>query len=316
MPHIVIAGKLHPAGLKFLKNAKDISFDYIPDENPSVFLDYLPLAEGLVIRTQTLSSQNIANAPELKIVSRHGVGCDNIDVKALSSRGIPLVIVGDINSVTVAEHAMTLLLCASRRILKSNLAVTQGDWSYRDKFEPCEVYAKSLLIIGFGRIGQQLCRLAKAFGMHVIVYDPFLVSIDYDGVEKIDELKIGLKKADYVSLHVPKTEQFIIGAEELALLPKHAVIVNTSRGSNIDEVELVKALENDRLGAVALDVLAEEPPRKNNPLLSCRNAIITPHAAGLTIECAERMALQSVKNILDFFNGTLDPTLVVNGITR
>lgn len=316
MPHIVIAGKLHISGLKLIENLSNITFKYIPDEDPQAYLKFISEAEGLVIRTQKLDAENIATASKLKIVSRHGVGYDNVDDNALQERGIPLAIVGDVNSRTVAEHAMTLLLCASRRILKSAIALRRGEWAQRNQFEPREVYCKSLLIVGYGRIGQHLRLLAQAFGMHVMAYDPFLTAHDFKGVEKVEKLHDGLSRADCVSLHVPKTKDIIIGAKELSLLPRHAIIVNTARGGIIDETALVKALQNQNLGAVGLDVISEEPPNRNHPLFDFENVIITPHSAGLTEECAERMAIKSVQNVLDFFDENLDPALVVNEVRK
>ena len=316
MPHIVIAGKLHSSGLKFLENLSNFTFQYVPDEDPQAYLKHIAEAEGLVIRTQTLNAQHIAAASKLKIVSRHGVGYDNIDDNALCGRGIPLAIVGDVNSGTVAEHAMTLLLCASRRILKTAAALRCGDWEQRNRFEPREAYRKSLLIVGYGRVGKHLGRLAQAFGMHVMAHDPFLTDCKFNGVEKIVNLHDGLTRADCVSLHVPKTEKVILGVNELALLPAHAVIVNTARGGIIDENALAKALKNHSVGAVGLDVLSEEPPGRNHPLFAFKNVIITPHSAGLTEECAERMAIKSVRNVFDFFDDKLDPALVVNAVTK
>ena len=315
MPHIVIAGKLHSSGVKLLKNLPDLTFQYVPDEDPQAYLKYICEADGLLIRTQTLNAENITTASKLKIVSRHGVGYDNIDTDALRRRGIPLAIVGDVNSRTVAEHAMALLLCASRRILKSATAMRSGNWEQRNDFEPREIYDKSLLIVGYGRVGQHLARLAKAFEMRVMAHDPFLKDCNFNGVEKIEKLQDGLKRADCVSLHVPRTENVVIGKEELSLLPTHAVIVNTARGGIIDEKALAEALRSSSLGAVGLDVISTEPPDKNHPLFGFNDVIITPHSASLTEECAERMALKSVQNIFDFFQDKLDPALVVNAVS-
>ena len=315
MTHLVIAGKLHSSGLDLLNSADAITFDYVPDIDETSYLKFLPKADGLVIRTQRLTAEHIATAPNLQVVSRHGVGYDAVDDNALKERNIPLAIVGDVNSRTVAEHAMMLLLAASRCLVKSANAMRAGDWVQRNSFEPKEVFGKTLLIIGYGRIGRHLSALAHAFGIRILAYDPFLNDSAFEGVERVTSIDAGLKKTDFVSLHIPKADGIILGAAELDLLPNHAVIVNTARGGTIDEVALVKYLKQNKIGAVGLDVLTEEPPSIDNQLFQFENVIITPHSAGLTEECAERMALVCVQNVLDYFDGNLDPSLVVNRIS-
>jgi len=312
MPHIVVAGKLHEAGLALLDQAAGVSYDYVPDADPSAYLKVLPRAEGLVLRTQPLRDVDIAAAPNLQIVSRHGVGYDAVDTAALAAREIPLAIVGDVNSRTVAEHAMMLLLAASRRLVKSVVALRAGDWAHRNAFEPQEVDGKTLLIIGYGRIGRRLAELASAFGMRVLAYDPFVPEGGFDGAQRVATLAEGLPKADCVSLHMPNSDAPVLGADALDLLPSHAVIVNTARGGLIDEPALLERVQQGRIGAVGLDVLADEPPGDAHPFLGLQNAIVTPHSAGLTEECAARMARVSVQNVLDYFAGQLDPALCVN----
>lgn len=315
MTHLVIAGKLHPSGLDLLNSDDAITFDYIPDINEASYLKFLPKADGLVIRTQRLTAQHIATAQNLKVVSRHGVGYDAVDDQALKMRNIPLTIVGDVNSRTVAEHAMMLLLAASRCLIKSVNALREGDWAQRNTFEPKEVFGKTLLIVGYGRIGRHLSALAQAFGIKILAYDPFLSNDEFDGVTRVASIKEVLEKTDFVSLHIPKADSVILGAAELELLPRHAVIINTARGGTIDEAALIDRLKQNKIGAVGLDVLADEPPSIDNPLFQFDNVIITPHSAGLTEECAKRMALVCVQNTLDYFNGNLDQSLVVNGIS-
>ncbi len=313
MPHVLVSGLLHPAGLALLDNAADVSYDYITDDDPQAYLAYLPRAEGLVLRTQPLRADDVAGAPRLQIVSRHGVGYDAVDVAALDARAIPLAIVGDVNSRTVAEHAMMLLLAASRRLVESVNALRAGDWKQRDGFAPREVFGKTLLIVGYGRIGRHLAGLAAAFGMRVLAYDPYLAPDAFtDGVDRVADLGAALRQSDLVSLHVPGTDHALIGAAELALMKADAVIVNTARGGLIDETALATALAAGAIGAAGLDVLADEPTPPDHPLLALSNVIVTPHAAGLTNECAERMAVAAVQNVLDCFCGRLDPALIVN----
>jgi D-3-phosphoglycerate dehydrogenase len=312
MPHVLVAGKLHPSGLDLLQSAP-VTFDYVEDISEASFRPHLPRAEALVIRTQPLTAASVAMAPGLQIVSRHGVGYDAVDVPALNARGIPLCIVGDVNSSGVAEHAMMLILAASHRLIAADRAARGGDWAWRNGLQTHEIAGKRLLIVGFGRIGQKLAGLAQAFGMEVHAHDPFLPDSAWPAnVARAPDLSAALAKADAVSLHLPRVDRPVLGAAELALMQPTAVVVNTARGGLVDEVALAEALRAGRLGGAGIEVFAAEPPDRDHPLFGLDTAVLTPHNAALTVECAERMALASVQNVLDYFAGKLDPALIVN----
>ncbi|MBY0349413.1 hydroxyacid dehydrogenase [Tabrizicola sp.] len=312
MPHLLVAGKLHPSGLDLLRSAP-VTFDYVEEISEPSYQAYLPKADALVIRTQPLSAASIAKAPGLQIVSRHGVGYDAVDVPALNARGIPLCIVGDVNSSGVAEHAMMLVLAATHRLIAADRATRRGDWAWRNGLQTHEVAGKRLLILGFGRIGQKLAGLARAFGMEVHAHDPYIPAEQWPASAVRDAtLAEALAEADAVSLHLPRGEGHVLGAAELALMKPTAVVVNTARGGLVDEVALAEALRAGRLGGAGIEVFDAEPPGKDHPLFGLDQAVLTPHNAALTVECAERMALASVQNVLDFFAGRLDPALVVN----
>lgn len=312
MPHVVVAGPLHEAGIALLEAAPEVTFDHVTDADPRAYLSALPRADGLVLRTQPLGAAEVAAAPGLGIVARNGVGYDAVDVAALDARGIPLAVVGDVNARTVAEHAMMLVLAASRRLVKSAAALRAGDWAHRNAYESREVDGKTLLIVGYGRIGRRLGVLARAFGMRVLAHDPFCPADAFEGAERAPDLAAALAVCDAVSLHVPRTGDAVLGAAELGVLKPGAVVVNTARGGLIDEAALLDALDAGRVGAAALDVLETEPPALDHPLLSHPDVIVTPHSAGLTRECAVRMATVTVQNVLDHFAGRLNPDLVVN----
>ncbi len=307
MPHLLIAGKLHPSGLRLLESAP-VTFDYVEEISEPSYQAHLPNAEALVIRTQPLSAASIARAPGLRIVSRHGVGYDAVDLGALNARRIPLCIVGDVNSSGVAEHAMMLILAASHRLIAADRAVRGGDWGWRNGLQTHELRGKRLLILGFGRIGRQLAALARAFGMEVWAHDPFVA--DWPDLARRVDLS-ALAEADVVSLHLPRADRVILGAAELAAMKPGAIVVNTARGGLVDETALARALAG-HLGAAGIEVFATEPPAADHPLFGLPNVVLTPHNAALTEECAARMALASVQNVLDFFAGRLDPALVVN----
>lgn len=319
MPHILVAGKLHPAGVDLLNAAatRGYSFDYVEDISEPSYAPLIHRADALVIRTQPLSAPTIAMADHLRVVSRHGVGYDAVDLAALNRRGIALTVVGDVNSLSVAEHTLMLLLAAAKRVLRGDHAVRNpADWGWRNRLEASELAGKGLLIIGYGRIGRHVARLATAFGMQVRAYDPFLAAHGWPegDVAPVADLAQGLVWADAVSVNVPRADKPLIGAAELAVIKPGALIINTARGGVVDEAELAKALASGRVGAAGLDVFTVEPPTGQSPLLAFDQVVLSPHIAGLTTECAERMAVASVQNVIDFFEGRIDSALVVNGI--
>jgi D-3-phosphoglycerate dehydrogenase / 2-oxoglutarate reductase len=312
--HLLIAGKIHAAGLAVLENAEGLTFDYVEEISEPSYALLIGGADALVIRTQPLSAATIAQATRLKIVSRHGVGYDSVDVAALNARGIPLCVVGDTNSLSVAEHAMMLILACAKQATRANRAVLSGAWGWRNRLEATEVAGKRLLIIGYGRAGRHLARMAGGFAMEIRAFDPFVAERGWPEGSTVSVAKLadGLAWADFISINVPRTERPLLGAEEFAQMRPGAVLVNTARGGIVDEAALAAALNDGRVAAAGLDVFDEEPPRKTNPLLGHDRVLLTPHIAGLTREAGERMAVASVQNVLDFFGGRLDPNLVVN----
>jgi D-3-phosphoglycerate dehydrogenase len=314
MPHILIAGKLHPAGLALLEAAPGVTFTHVEEISEASYQPWLEQADAMVIRTQPMGAASVAKAAKLQIVSRHGVGYDAVDVAALNARRIPLCIVGDVNSVSVAEHAMMMILACAKQVIRSDRAVRQGPWGWRNKLEQGEVAGKRLLIIGFGRIGRHLAQMANAFGMSIAAYDPYLASKGWPQgqVACAADLTAALAEADFVSVHIPKADGPILGASEIAGMKRGAIIVNTARGGIVDEAALADALRSGQVAAAGIDVFDAEPPTPDHPLLGFDQVILTPHTAGLTREAAKRMAVASVQNVLDHFAGTLDPALIVN----
>lgn len=315
MPRILVAGMIHADGLAILNSAPGVTVDYVQEVTAASYAPFLATADALLIRTQPLSAALIAGAPHLKIVSRHGVGYDSVDVAALNDRDIPLAVVGDVNSRAVAEHAVMLMLSAARRTVLFDRRMREGDWNYRNSLDADELDGGTLLIVGFGRIGRRLAQIATALGMTVLAYDKFQGAdqIAAAGATPVDDLLDGLSRADVVSLHVPKSgTEPMIGAAELAVMKRSAILVNTARGGLVDERALLAALNEGRLAAAGLDVLDSEPPTDDDPMFTCDRVVLSPHNAGLTEACARRMAIAAAVNILDFFRGTLDPALVVN----
>ncbi len=312
--HVLVAGKIHAAGITLLKQRPDVVVDLVEAVTTDAYLPHLANADAILIRTQPMTAAEITLAPKLQIVSRHGVGFDAIDVQALNARKIPLAIVGDVNSRAVAEHTLMLMLTAARRTVAHHVASTNGNWNERNRFDSTELDGKTLLVIGFGRIGRRVAELAKAFGMNVLAFDPYMTPEQMAAMDvfHVPVMNAALSSADYVTVHMPGGNGPMISTSELARMKSGAIIVNAARGGLIDEVALDAALRQRKLRAAALDVLAQEPPSPDHPLLSNPYLTISPHNAGLTEECAMRMGISAAQNILDCFDGKLNRSLVVN----
>lgn len=316
MPHVLVAGKIHPAGIELLRSAPGFTVELISPVSVDSYAPFLPQADALLIRTQPLTAVEIASARQLKIVSRHGVGYDSVDIAALSARHIPLAVVGDVNSRSVAEHTLALLLALAKRVCYFDQAIRAGDWNSRNTFSAVELAERTLFILGFGRIGREVARLAQAFRMKVVAWDPYVADSAFAdlGVARVRDIDAGLQEADAVTIHLPRVgDRPLIGRAELALLKPGALIINTARGGIIDEDALAGALAANHLGGAALDVLECEPADLVSALLEQKERLIlTPHSAGLTGEAAMRMSVSAAQNIIDYFNECLEPSLVVN----
>jgi D-3-phosphoglycerate dehydrogenase / 2-oxoglutarate reductase len=314
MPNVLVAGKIHPSGLDLLRSG-GMTVDYVEEVSAASYLPFIDRADAVLIRTQPMSAEAIGRAGRLSIVSRHGVGYDSVDVEALNRRNIPLAVVGDVNSRPVAEHAMLLLLASAKRLLRYDACVRTAGWDYRNSLEAAELDGKTLLIIGFGRIGRLVASMAAPFGVTCMAFDPFqsAVTISAAGVEPVEDLATALGQADFLTIHAPKIgSRPLIGAAELALMKPRSIVINTSRGGIIDEEALAAALRDGTIAGAGLDVFDVEPPSPDDPLLGEDRIVLTPHSASLTQECAARMSVASARNILDFFAGRLDEKLVVN----
>lgn len=313
MPNVLVAGKLHPKGRALLDEA-DVTVRYIEEISEESYAPYVAEADALLIRTQPMSADTVARAGRLKIVSRHGVGYDAVDLEALNARGVALAVCGDVNSFSVAEHACMMILAASKRVLRCDRSVREGPWSWRNSLESQDLRGRALLQLGFGRIGRHITTMMGGFGMTIRAYDPYLLSQGWPegAVRPVEDLGAALAEADVVSVSAPKTGSPLIGAEELARMKDGVVIVNTARGGIVDEAALVDGLKSGKVGAAGLDVFEAEPLPDDHPLKAFDQVILSPHIAGVTVGAAERMAVSSAQNILDFFAGRIDPALVVN----
>ncbi|MEB3860093.1 MAG: 3-phosphoglycerate dehydrogenase [Desulfurococcales archaeon] len=288
--------------LKFLLEQEGALVDYRPGIGREELLDVVGDYEVLVVRGKTRVDRELASrARRLMVVARAGSGLDNIDVEYLSNRGIAVLNSPDAVAESVAELAIGLMIAASRSIVDASLKAKRGRW---DKVVGRELYGKELAIVGFGRIGRRVAEIAvKAFSMKVRAFDiadlrEHARRIGVDLVETLDE---ALEGAEYLSIHVPLTPSTykMIGWRELRMLRPGAILVNTARGGVVDEEALLKALDEGLLGAAALDVLSEEPPRSAaaKKLLEHPRVIVTPHIGSSTREAQERAAIELAQRI-------------------
>ena len=231
MPHVLVAGKLHPSGRAILSSAPGLTVQFIDEVSEESYAPHIADADALLIRTQPMGTATVAKANRLKIVSRHGVGYDAVDVDALSERGIALSVCGDVNSFAVAEHAAMMILAATKRVIRADAAVRRGAWEWRNRLEAREVHDANLLLLGFGRIGRTIAGLMAGFNMTIRAHDPFLLKNGWPSgdVRPVADLNEGLAWADLISISVPHTGKPLIGGREFDAMRTGVVIVNTSR---------------------------------------------------------------------------------------
>lgn len=313
---LLVIGQIHDAGYAQLTAREDVDVVRLDAPTKESVAAEIVDTDAIAIRTFQLGRDLLEKAEKLRIVSRHGVGFDNVDVAYLTERKIPLTVVGNVNAVTVAEHALFLMLTLAKHGFAYDQATRADDWKYRDAFAATELTGKTVLICGFGRIGRGVARRCAAFDMKVAICDPMVddTVVFADGYEYVEHLEDGLKRADYVTLHLPMTAETegMINADTLALMKPTAYLINTARGGLVEEAALVAALQANSIGGAGLDVFEAEPPAADNPLFTLPNVVLSPHIAGLTQECAMRMAQVTIRNTLDLFDGQLDRDLVVN----
>ena len=271
----------------------------------AVFLWLEPITEAL-----------LAKAPKLKMVSRYGVGYDTIDVEACTRHGVAVGVANGSNDLSVAEHALMLLLAVARNTVAYDTRVRSGGWRGPGAPIMGELANRTVLVVGYGRIGTRVAKLCAAFGMKVMVHDPAFPTprIAADGHIPAPDLRAALPRADVLTLHCPllPTTRNMINAETIGLMKKGAWLINTARGPVVNQQALCDALHSGHLAAAGLDVIAQEPPDPSDPILKAPNVTLAPHNAAQPVECLAKMAERSAQNILDVFDGKADPGFYVN----
>lgn len=314
MKKILVIQPLRPEAIALFEARPDVRFEVVTDYSKPNLLLNVTDADAITIRDAPLPADVLEAAPRLKVIARHGVGYDNIPMDYCTARRLPVALVGDVNAVSVAEHTMLLMLAVARAAHQLDAAVRRGDFSARTRLIGVELRGRTLLIIGFGRIGREVARRAAAFGMNVLVFDPYVDRHQHSNAAFVDSLNEGLARANVVSVHVPLSAptRNLIGSAELALLPHGAILINTARGGVVDEESLVHALKSGRLRGAGIDTFIVEPVPRDHPLIREPNVVLSPHSAALTEESLVAMGIATARNALAGLDGNLDPEVVVN----
>jgi D-3-phosphoglycerate dehydrogenase len=292
-----------------------IAFPIATQEFRALLERHAPV-HAVALGVTPFSEPELAAAKEMQVVARIGVGYDAVDVPALTARKVPLMVAGTANSPSVAEQALFMMMALAKRANELDTMVKDGRWAKRLTALPIDLYEKTVLIVGFGRIGTRSARRCQAMEMNVLVYDPYVpaAAISAAGCKPVADLDAALPAADFVSIHCPKTPETVgmFNAARLARMKATAYLVNTARGGIIDEAALHAALTSGKLAGAGLDVFREEPTPTDNPLLKLPNVISAPHMAGVTRESLDRMSLQTARNILSVFDGAPIRDNVIN----
>ena len=317
MHKIAIVDKMHEDGINLLRNNPKFECEVIEDLSKENLISKLPNFDGITLRRGKIDSEILKKCKKLKVISRHGVGYDNVDIKYLKEKNISLLVTATTAAVSPAEHIMFMILNISKSFNLYDDAVRNGKFEniMHMEHKSFELFNKKILIVGFGRIGKKLIKRCLGFEMNVYVYDPFVDKkiIENLGGKKINNLDEGLKEIDILSLSVPLTKLTynMINLEKIKIMKKSAVIINTSRGGVINENDLNEAINKKLIYGAGLDVFEKEPPNDNNPLLKNKKVLLSPHAATFTKECTSTMAIQTAQNIIDFFENNLNKLMIV-----
>ena len=313
---ILIIQPIHEAGIKLLMDNSNYEYEILENLEAQDIKSKISNCDAISIRTAKLSGELINCSKNLKIISRHGVGYDNIDLTASKEKNITLAITATANAIAVAEHVLFMLLNIAKRKSMYDDSVKSGNFSNRNKLpKTIEIWNKNILIAGFGRIGQCLIKRCQGFEMNVFVYDPFVSKevVESLGGKKVENLEDSIKNMDAVSLHVPLNDKTknLINYNLLRTMKKNCIIINAARGGIINEIDLDRALNENLIFGAGLDVFEKEPPDQNNPLLKNKKVFLSPHTAAFTEECMVRMGKETIQNIIDFFEKKLDKSKTI-----
>ena len=311
---ILIVQPIHERGVRVF----DERFDVRVASDPSVetVVKEIRGVAGVVVRTAPFPGEIIEAADALKVIGRHGVGVDNIDVKAATEKGIVVVYTPNATATSVAEHTITAIGALAKRAVSYDRATREGRWEIRNSYKAVDLDGKILGLVGIGRIGSMVARrAAAAYNMKVIAFDPYIrpETADRLGVSILARMDDVFGQADVVSLHTPLTPETrgLVNEAKFRLMKPTSFLINFSRGEVVDEKALCMALRSGVIAAAAIDVYDPEPPLRDNPLFGLENILLSPHSAALTEECVIRMATGAAEGIVDVLSGK-KPQFIVN----
>jgi len=313
MKKVLVNEKVSPDALDILKKAAEVV--YIPSGEHSEIIRLVKDVTGVMLDTTIkFTPELMDSAPDLKVISRTGTGVDNVDVEAATKRGIMVLHTPDANTVTVAEHTVSMIGALTKHLLFLDKETREGKFkTARRYYLPVDLDGKTLGIIGYGRIGKQVAKKCMAaFNMKVIIYDPYISdNVVAPGVVRCSDEEEVYKQADILTVHVPLTDETRghTGEKLLSLMKPSAYLINTARGNIIDEAYVIKMLDEERLKGAAFDVLTNEPPMDNEEFLKNPKTIISPHSAALTNECTVRVACEAATGIVDYLEGRMPKSI-------
>ncbi|SUB02408.1 D-3-phosphoglycerate dehydrogenase [Pannonibacter phragmitetus] len=315
---LVTGPDLDPSAKKLLAEFGYEAVHTPPYADSGVISEYLKSsgAVGIVSRMGRIDESVMAGAPHLRVISKHGVGVDNIDLEAAARRGIPVLVAAGANAVSVAEHAIALLLAVVKRILPLDAGLRAGRWE-KPGFAGREIAGATMGLFAMGAIAQATGRMAQGLGMKVIGYDPYADDSVFEtlGAERCTSFEDMLSRSDILSLHSPLTEQTrnILDASAIARMPGGSYVINTARGGLIDETALLEAIQSGHLAGAGLDTFAVEPPRADHPFFAEPRIVLTPHIGGVTREAGARVGVEAVSGIFQVLAGEpVPPSRIAN----
>src|SRR6266702_4251329 len=308
---ILVTESMSQQGRALLHARDDIELvefrNMISAEDFEAMLKQQAPVHGVALGATRFGEAELEAAGDMKVVTRIGVGYDAVDVAALSRRKVPLLVAGAANSPSVAEQALFMMLTLAKRAVEMHSCVKDNNWAARLGMLPYDLFGKTVLIVGFGRIGTRTAKRCLAMEMSVLVFDPYKPAADIKatGCEPVADLNAALPRADFVSIHCPKNPETVgmFNAERLKRLKPSAYLINTARGGIVEEAALHAALVSGKLAGAGLDVFEQEPPPAGHALFALPNVIMAPHVAGVTVEAVDRMSEQTARNILSVLDG-------------
>lgn len=299
-----------------LLEQKECEIVLAPDPQPATVLPLMAGVHGLILRTGIhITRELLAGADQLAVISRTGGGLDNVDVAFASNREIIVTSNLGVNTSSVVEHVLALMLALYKKLFQMDTAVRTDNFAIRDQNLSQDLREKTLGIFGFGRIGSEVARICHAvFRMQIVAHDPCLPKArkeEFQSWVKFTDIRELFASSDVISIHVPLTDDTCraVTAKEFSLMKPKAILINTSRGQVLDETALTDALQKKKIGGAGLDVFNQEPVPRDYPLLKMQNVILTPHAAALTKECVIRMAAEASRCVIDVFEGREPPNV-------